>query len=249
MDKNPRQITRLRYLDARNLEKFVNSLTYESDTNTFEIGTKLYVDGKFEVNDDAIFRGNLDAYNDSALTFYQGDNAQTPYMSMSPLFATTTLSFLYSDGQAINTSIDLDVSVDAQILTDKNVKTFFGNKSIVKDPTKPNENNIDLYNHIISIDINSTILLNIFVKASSSNLKVDSLNDLTTLLNAKEDTIIDCIAYNEGQSFTRNVNITGLIYTNLTWKYGLVYMTPQGPFIDNGVLITTATINDVVTTI
>lgn len=153
MDKNPRQITRLRYLDARNLEKFVNSLTYESDTNTFEIGTNLYVDGKLEVDDDAIFRGNLDAYNDSALTFYQGDNAHTAFMGMSPIFDQTVVSFLYEDGQAISTSIDLDVSVDAHILTNKNVKTFFGNKSIMKDPVHPENNNIDLYKHYLEFEV------------------------------------------------------------------------------------------------
>lgn len=181
MDKNSRQITRLRYLDARNLEKFVNSLTYESDTNTFEIGTNLYVDGKLELNDDAIFKGNLDAYNDSALTLYQGDNAQSTYMSISPLFDETKLAFLYNDGQAIETSIGLDVSVDANILTDKNTKTFFGNKSIMKDPEHPENNNIDLYRHSLEIKTadNNTYLIDII---ASSNLKIDSPQDLTTVL-------------------------------------------------------------------
>lgn len=141
-----------------------------------------------------------------------------------------------------NVIVYLDTTTNSNILTDQNTKTLFGNSLY-------DSGNIDLYNHIISIDINSGILLNIFVKASPSNLKVNSLNDLTTLLKAKENTIIECNAYNAGQTYTRNVNITGLIYTNSTWKYGLVYMTPQGPFIDNEELITTATINDVVTTI
>lgn len=226
MDKNPRQITRLRYLDARNLEKFVNSLTYESDTNTFEIGTKLYVDGKFEVNDDAIFRGNLDAYNDSALTFYKGDNAQTPYMSMSPLFDTTTLSFLYYDGQAITTGIDLDVSVDAQILTDKNVKTFFGNKSIVKDPTKPNENNIDLYKHYLEFEVHVTsapaeqgIYTCRILVQSSSNVDCTS----TTGATQKLKDLLKCDATNKyyeigiagGSAFAQ-------LYGNSTLLYVLV---------------------------
>lgn len=238
MDKNPRQITRLRYLDARNLEKFVNSLTYESDTNTFEIGTGLFVDGK------ATFNSEIVSQNGGGLYLYDNEGGNENVN----IYADVSGQVLYinynnSDNIDLDVTVQIPLSHHSIVLTNANTKTLFGNQSL------EGSGNIDLYNHIISIDINSTILLNIFVKASSSNVKVNSLNDLTTLLKAKENTIIECNAYNAGQTYTRNVDITGLIYTNSTWKYGLVYMTPQGPFIDNEVLITTATINDVVTTI
>lgn len=226
MDKNSRQITRLRYLDARNLEKFVNSLTYESDTNTFEIGTNLYVDGKLELNDDAIFKGNLDAYNDSALTLYQGDNAQSTYMAISPLFDETKLAFLYNDGQAIETSIRLDVSVDANILTDKNTKTFFGNKSIMKDPEHPENNNIDLYKHYLEFEVHVTsapaeqgIYTCRILVQSSSNVDCSS----TTGATQKLKDLLKCDATNkyyeigiaDGSTFAQ-------LYGNSTLLYVLV---------------------------
>lgn len=237
IDKNPRQITRLRVEDQKKLEELATKLTYNSSTDTTEIGTSLYVNGSIKSTDAIML------YNDTQLTFYI-DKENSEDVTISPMFGyegITQLSFSYTLPDGTETySAYLNLDRTSHILTDQNTKKLFGNSLY-------GTGNIDLYNHIISIDINATILLNIFVKASSSNLKVNSLNDLTTLLNAKENTIIECNAYNEGQTFTRNVDITGLIYTNSTWKYGMVYMTPQGPFIDNEALITTATINDVVT--
>lgn len=205
---------------------------YESDSNTLEVGTNLYVDGKFEVNDDVIFRGNLDGYNDSALTFYLGDNAQTPYMAMSPIFDRTTLSILYGDGQEITTSINLDVSVDAQILTNKNVKTLFGNNSIY------GSGNIDLYRHQLTAEDADgvTIFLTII---SSNGLKIDSLQDLSAVTKPKD-------------GYQELCYIIDLAKNNLI---GLLRFTPQGiwqavTFRNNEKTIFSITsITDVVTTI
>lgn len=67
-----------------------------------------------------------------------------------------------------------------QLMTTNNVKTLFGNKSIV------GSGNIDLYNHDITIKgtdagIDGVYEVHVF-KTSSNNLKVDSLTDLKTLL-------------------------------------------------------------------
>lgn len=129
------------------ISKF-DKITYNSDTNTFEIGSNLEVNGNLEVNSDTIFKGNLKSYKDSILTFYQGDSSQSPYMDISPIFDEITLNFNYYDGQAIENSISLDVSVSSNILTDKNTKTIFG-KSILKDPGNPQDNNINLYVHYL----------------------------------------------------------------------------------------------------
>lgn len=167
------------------LNSLGDSLKYESSSNTFEIGTNLYVDGKLEINDDTIFKGNLDAYNDSLLTFYQGNNAQSIYMAISPLYDETKLAFLYNDGQAITTSIELDVSVNSNILTDKNVKTLFGNHSLY------GSGNIDLYKHYLKItgkkvgDITQTFY--ILVQSSSNtdcSSETGATQKLQTLLKA-----------------------------------------------------------------
>ena len=69
---------------------------------------------------------------------------------------------------------------DGTVVYTKNLKTIFGNQSIV------GSGNIDLYNHFITIDARSDGTngkrLRAFVKkTSSNNLKVDSLTDLKTL--------------------------------------------------------------------
>lgn len=64
------------------------------------------------------------------------------------------------------------------LLTDKNVKTLFGNQSIV------GSGNIDLYRHNIcftSTDQDKLVKIR-FIVPSSNNLKVNSLADLKTLL-------------------------------------------------------------------
>ena len=64
------------------------------------------------------------------------------------------------------------------MLVDSNVKTLFGNQSIV------GVGNIDLYRHNICFtSTNSDLLVKIrFIVISSNNIKVDSLTDLKTLL-------------------------------------------------------------------
>ena len=163
IDKNPRQITRLRVEDQKNLEKIATKVVYNKDTDTTEIGTNLKVDGY------------LEAYNDESLTFYQRNNAQTPSMGVSPLFDANKLSFFYNDGQDIDLSIMLDVSVDANILTDENTKTLFGNSLY-------GTGNIDLYRHQLKVKVGGNAVY--FVITSSSNLKVTSLQDLTTVTKA-----------------------------------------------------------------
>lgn len=67
-------------------------------------------------------------------------------------------------------------SIRHYMLSDKNVKTLFGNQSIY------GSGNIDLYQHRIAFaNVNADIFFN-FVVISSKNLNVDSLTDLKTLL-------------------------------------------------------------------
>ena len=164
MDKNPRQITRLRYLDARNLEKFVNSLTYESDTNTFEIGTNLYVDG--------IATAQYFAFHDSGDGKYliqcNYENNQIEFLNDVDVYY-----------------VNLDMSEQSDILTSNNTKTLFGNQSLLKDPQHPENNNIDLYKHYLHIQgglSGSGIYDFYIVIQSSSNIDCSSSSGATQKL-------------------------------------------------------------------
>lgn len=66
------------------------------------------------------------------------------------------------------------------VVTSGNVKTIFGNKSIV------GSGNIDLYQHRIAFDsaVNGVVTQIRLTVISSNNLKVDSLTDLKTLLGS-----------------------------------------------------------------
>lgn len=76
-------------------------------------------------------------------------------------------------------------------LTSNNVKTLFGNQSIV------GTGNIDLYRHNLHISQgNSGSYINAYATVySSSNLKVDSLTDLKTILNLDNYTTIPASGY------------------------------------------------------
>ena len=194
IDKNPRQITRLRVEDQKKLEELATELTYNSTTNAFEIGTNLGVNGY------------LEAYNDSSLTFYQGNNAQTPSMGVSPLFDANKLSFFYNDGQDIDLSIMLDVSVEANILTDENTKTIFG-KSIMKDPEQP-ENNIDLYVHYLQIIADSKFYNGVVI-SSNNTAATGTGQGLTALFKAPADTSQQYITVSDIDH-----NVVGLLIWN-----------------------------------
>ena len=76
-------------------------------------------------------------------------------------------------------------------LTSNNVKTLFGNQSII------GTGNIDLYRHNLHIGQgNSGSYINAYATVySSSNLKVDSLTDLKTILNLDNYTTITASGY------------------------------------------------------
>lgn len=157
IDKNPRQITRLRVEDQVKLEKLASVTSFDEGDNTPKFET-------ISVTGDTIFKGNLESYNDSSLTFYQGNNSQTPSIYVSPLFDETVLSFNYNDGQAIDTSIMLDVSVDANILTDKSV---FRHQLTLSSKTNTY---IGIIYLLDKTPITSTQLLTIYTKATNGYL-------------------------------------------------------------------------------
>lgn len=76
------------------------------------------------------------------------------------------------------------------VLTEDNVKTLFGDKSIV------GTGNIDLYMHYIAVNSGSNQWYFQFI--SSNNLKVDSLQDLTALIKptSNSNLYIPCVDKN-----------------------------------------------------
>lgn len=78
------------------------------------------------------------------------------------------------------------------ILTDANVKTLFGNKSIV------GSGNIDLYQHHILCSTPNAGIKVLITVISSNNLKIDSLTDLKTLLGNTFE--CPCIGYAMAQN-------------------------------------------------
>jgi len=135
IDKNPRQITRLRVEDQKKLEELATELTYNSTTNTVEVGKNLSVNGTILTN-----------YNNEAFVIVDENNS--------------SLTFSFEQGNALviknenATGIyfdDFDETGEFyKGATSKNLKTVFG-KSIMKDPEQPEDNNIDLYKHYLHI--------------------------------------------------------------------------------------------------
>lgn len=141
---------------------------YNSDTNTLEIGTNLYVDGvidttQIQMSDDG-----------AAISFNLEDN-----------------KFSFQDKYGNITS--LVVKDTSEILTDKSVKTLFGNQSIY------GSGNIDLYRHQLTL-FNRADEQYILIVYSSSNLNVDSVTDLTTLTKANDNYKINVIKVSDGTS-------------------------------------------------
>ena len=156
IDKNPRQITRLRVEDQVKLEKLASVTRFDEGDNTPRFN-ELYVDGTVSAN-------NLYAYetidftgsgtikynsNDAGFEFYNSETEFTAHLHQ--------------------------VAAAEEILTDQNVKTLFGNSLY-------GTGNIDLYRHQLKVKVGGNAVY--FVITSSSNLKIASLQDLTTVTKA-----------------------------------------------------------------
>ena len=193
IDKNPRQITRLRVEDQKKLEELATELTYNSTTNTVEVGKNLSVNGTILTN-----------YNDEAFVIVNENNS--------------SLTFSFEQGNALviknenGTGIYCDEFGESgelyKVATSNNLKTVFG-KSIMTDPDQPGNNNIDLYRHQLKVKVGGNAVY--FVITSSSNLKVASLQDLTTVTKATNGYFT--LAMNPGETDTPLL----VTYNNNVW--------------------------------
>lgn len=120
--------------------------------------------GYFMVDDSSLF-----ALSEGSIYTSYGDESGTPTIYHKDPSGTIKYQF------------PLNISGTHTLLSNNNVKTLFGNKSIV------GEGNIDLFNHDISIGglFDNNVISIEFNRVSSKNIVVDSINDLITLLGNK----------------------------------------------------------------
>ena len=160
--------------------KLVKIGKYNSNTDTFEIGNNLDVNGNIETNGLAIWESGQ---SEKAFLEYQYDSDNFRLIN----YNTNAITNIPLVDGSESTLISTDGIVD---YLNMNLKTLFGNKSIVKDPQHPEDNDINLYRHQLKVtDVRS--IIGTFIIISSNNLNIDSLQDLTTVTTAKSGYIID----------------------------------------------------------
>lgn len=115
-------------------------------------------------------------------------------------------------------------------ISEDNVKTLFGNQSII------GTGNIDLYRH--DITIMSTLSITVY---SSSNLKIDSVQDLTTVLKPYVGLVLGGVWYDKLNGNSEIAGYGALIYKSDNLWYMLLSTTESNIPVDS--------VTDVVTTI
>lgn len=123
-------------------------------------------------------------------------------------------------------------SVNETFISEDNVKTLFGNQSII------GTGNIDLYRHQLTLHNDGEYQDISLIVYSSSNLNVDSLQDLTSLLKPNSNTL-----YYGHTISAVNVYTFQIIYDNNVWKTGPINEDIGKP---NDII---TSVDDIVTTI
>lgn len=223
MDKNPRQITRLRVEDQKRLEDLATEVVYNEDTNTTEIGGNLEVDGETKLNKLSVL--NTDAFNDGIFFNNSHHNAQHIGVDNNTFY----FEIVNEEGEFTEDYAELDIIQgrgDQYILTSGNTKTLFGNKNIY------GTGNIDLYRHQLTGSLldNNVIYMQII---SSRNTLIDSIQDLTSVTKATSGYVINGIVRVNGI-----MNAAYIYYNGSTWNVSY-----------NDTSSSIKTINDTVTTI
>ena len=121
-------------------------------------------------------------------------------------------------------------STNEIFISEDNVKTLFGNQSII------GTGNIDLYRH----DITIMDVLSITVY-SSSNLKIDSVQDLTTVLKPYVGLVLGGVWYDKSNGNSEIDGYGALIYKSDNLWYMLLSTTSSNIPVDS--------VTDIVTTI
>lgn len=179
------------------LNSLGDSLKYESSSNTFEIGTNLYVDGIADFGNEV----NLGVLN--IKQFLYDDDFNCVKISYSK--DDDCLAFDFTGG-GVTYYLEPNGS-DGNIVTSDNVKTLFGNQLLI------GSGNIDLYVHYLKFSIGKEISFYGVVYSSNNNV-TNTLQKLTTLLKPPSS----------AQMFiplTNDNNDNGVLYWNGSiWQVG-----------------------------
>lgn len=222
-DYNPRQITQMRWENAKTLEHLIFK-AYEIEFD----GTDVKLSESLEARQ--LVKHIKYCYdNQVPLIIYEYANDR---VFIATSFGSATEVFLNYLNNNINDILrlkydgqdTLSISVEEEVfLSEDNVKTLFGNQSII------GTGNIDLYRHELVIKKEARadtepkyeVYLTYY---SSSSLKVDSVQDLTTLIKPSDGKKLFGIVLrtNPGETTTFSTEHVGIVYQNtiggLVWQ-------------------------------
>lgn len=219
---NPRQPTWFRFKDSREMEKF------------------LFLYGRFSFNDetlenvskDSLYSRIIEQLKENSkrgfstpIILYDVENTQ---LFTGSIFEDLTVHLYENIGNSI-AIVDMDYNLENDTLkitytsenfiSDDNVKTLFGNDII-------GTGNITLFRHVITLrgtDSNDSTYSTIFTIYSSSNLKINSVQDLNKVLKPTDGMLIQVSTLLEGQHFSMT-EYNGMQYnaSAQVWKVGSV---------------------------
>lgn len=230
---NGRQITQMRFKDVRELEKFkFVSNGYDLQTERLE-----------HVSQDKIWKSLInilmETYNkpiNIPLILYD-EAREEIYLGYVEGVVYTGYSVYSNSISSVDITYNSDDDIleitytNEEIMSTDNVKTLFGNQSII------GTGNIDLYRH--DITIMSTLSITVY---SSSNLKIDSVQDLTTVLKPYVGLVLGGVWYDKLNGNSEIAGYGALVYKSDNLWYMLLNTTGS-----NNILVNSVT--DVVTTI
>lgn len=188
---NPRQNTRMRWKDARELEKF-KFLTENYDFEEQKLLENVSQDERYGSIIE-VFKEAIRKDREIGVILYDGPTSQNTYIGyisreVGYLYTIITTSILIVNLEYDNQRDTLSITNTTEdLLVADNVKTLFGNQSIIGN------GNIDLFVHHLLINANCY-----FTIYSSNNLNVDTPEKLTILLKDK-DTSIYYFGYQQTQ--------------------------------------------------
>lgn len=188
---------------------YINSLKEVLAVNGLDVefGRNVEIDGNALINKNCVIDGNIQFGNED-----KGEYMGNPSLYFSKVGSEFSFEGYYTFGYGpsfLRLHTKGMPPTTSDILTDKNTQTLFGNQSIY------GSGNIDLYEHLIQVKNGDTLICN-FVVISSSNVKVDSVQDLRTVMG--QDTFhlpISTTDFIESTATTMSVTINGATTTLL----------------------------------
>lgn len=148
-------------------------------------------------------------------------------------------------GLKVDNQDNLYLTHDDEIISGQNnpvkFKTIFGNQSLYGN------GNIDLYRHQLSFDVENGHYNVCAIIYSSNPLKIDSLQDLTTVTKASAGYGFLTIGNNE----TGSTNPNCIVFNGTVWKAGQGNCNPSTGIwrLDSSSSVDITSVNDIVTTL